>query len=50
MAMTLATRPNAELLDETYRRWLENPAAVEPSLRAFCEGFHLGFEIGRAHV
>ena len=44
MAMTLATRPNAELLDETYRRWLENPAAVEPSLRAFCEGFHLGFE------
>ena len=44
MAMTLATRPNAELLDETYRRWLENPASVEPSLRAFCEGFHLGFE------
>ena len=42
--MTLTTRPNAELLDDTYQRWLKDPAAVEPSLRAFCEGFHLGFE------
>ena len=41
--MTLATRPNAELLDDTYERWLKDPASVEPSLRAFCEGFHLGF-------
>src|SRR2546430_2194111 len=43
MATTLATRPNAELLEETYQRWLKEPASVEPSLRAFCEGFHLGF-------
>ena len=41
--MNLATRPNAELLEETYQRWLKDPASVEPSLRAFCEGFHLGF-------
>ena len=43
MAMTFATRQNAELLDETYQRWLKDPDSVEPSLRGFCEGFHLGF-------
>ncbi len=41
--MTLATRQNAELLEDTYQRWLKDPSSVEPSLRAFCEGFHLGF-------
>jgi 2-oxoglutarate dehydrogenase E1 component len=41
--MNLATRPNAELLEDTYQRWLKEPNSVEPSLRAFCEGFHLGF-------
>ena len=41
--MTFATRQNAELLDETYQRWLKDPESVEPSLRGFCEGFHLGF-------
>ena len=48
--MTLATRPNAELLDDTYQRWLKDPASVEPSLRAFCEGFHLGFAKFEHHV
>src|SRR5437660_284581 len=43
MAITLATRQNAELLEDTYQRWLKDPDSVEPSLRAFCEGFHLGF-------
>ena len=43
MALTFATRNNAELLDDAYQRWLKDPASVEPSLRAFCEGFHLGF-------
>jgi 2-oxoglutarate dehydrogenase E1 component len=42
--MNLATRQNAELLEDTYQRWLKAPDSVEPSLRAFCEGFHLGFE------
>jgi 2-oxoglutarate dehydrogenase E1 component len=50
MAMTLATRPNVELLEETYQRWLKDPASVEPSLRGFCEGFHLGFAKFEAHV
>src|SRR4051812_39098602 len=43
MALTFATRYNADLLDDAYQRWLVNPEAVEPSLRAFCEGFHLGY-------
>ncbi len=44
MSTTFATRQNAEILDETYQRWLKDPESVEPSLRGFCEGFHLGFE------
>ena len=43
MAMTFAPRENAELVEETYQRWLKDPDSVEPSLRGFCEGFHLGF-------
>ena len=43
MALTFATRYNADLLDDAYQRWLLNPESVEPSLRAFCEGFHLGY-------
>ena len=41
--MTFATRQNSDLLDEAYQRWLKDPESVEPSLRGFCEGFHLGF-------
>ncbi len=44
MALNLSTRQNAALLEETYQRWLNDPGSVEPSLRAFCEGFHLGYE------
>jgi len=43
MAITFATHQNAEILEETYQRWLKDPESVEPSLRVFCEGFHLGF-------
>ena len=43
MSITFATRQNAELLDEAYQRWLKDPESVEPSLRVFCEGFHLGY-------
>ena len=43
MAMNFAPRENAELLEETYQRWLKDPGSVEPSLRGFCEGFHLGY-------
>ncbi len=44
MALTFATSFNADVLDDAYQRWLKNPESVEPSLRAFCEGFHLGYE------
>jgi 2-oxoglutarate dehydrogenase E1 component len=44
MALTFATQFNADILDDAYQRWLQNPESVEPSLRAFCEGFHLGYE------
>ncbi len=43
MALTFATRFNADVLDDAYQRWLQNPDSVEPSLRDFCEGFHLGY-------
>ncbi|MEO6742212.1 MAG: 2-oxoglutarate dehydrogenase E1 component [Chthoniobacteraceae bacterium] len=43
MALTFAPRENAAILEETYQRWLKDPDSVEPSLRGFCEGFHLGF-------
>jgi len=43
MAITFANRANADLLDEAYQRWLKDPASVEPSMRVFCEGFHLGY-------
>ena len=48
--MTLATRPNVEILEDTYQRWLKDAASVEPSLRAFCEGFHLGFAKFEQHA
>ncbi len=44
MALTFATSYNADVLDDAYQRWLKNPDSVEPSMRAFCEGFHLGYE------
>ncbi len=39
---TLPTRANAELIDATYRIWLDNPDAVDPTWRAFFQGFALG--------
>ena len=34
-------RSNADLIDEYYRRWLDNPDAVDATWRAFFEGFNL---------
>ena len=39
---TLPTRANAELIDAMYRVWLDNPDAVDPTWRAFFQGFALG--------
>ncbi|HKQ39226.1 MAG TPA: thiamine pyrophosphate-dependent enzyme, partial [Verrucomicrobiae bacterium] len=42
MRISLATRPNLELIEENYRRWQENPEAVDSGWSAFFEGFELG--------
>jgi 2-oxoglutarate dehydrogenase E1 component len=42
IAATLPTRANADLIEEYYRRWLENPDSVDPTWRAFFQGFTLG--------
>jgi 2-oxoglutarate dehydrogenase E1 component len=38
---------NADLLDEYYQRWRQDPAAVDSSWSAFFEGFELGSTAGR---
>jgi 2-oxoglutarate dehydrogenase E1 component len=42
IAATLPTRANADLIEEFYLRWLENPESVDPTWRAFFQGFTLG--------
>ena len=42
MAITFATRFNADVLEEAYARWQRDPLSVETSFAAFFEGFELG--------
>ena len=42
IAATLPTRANADLIEEYYRRWLEDSDSVDPTWRAFFQGFTLG--------
>ena len=42
MRPSFATRGNLDLIEENYRRWEENPEAVDRDWRAFFEGFELG--------
>ncbi|HEV7866775.1 MAG TPA: 2-oxoglutarate dehydrogenase E1 component [Chthoniobacteraceae bacterium] len=42
MAISFATRFNADLLEENYQRWRKDPAAVDSTWSAFFEGFELG--------
>ncbi len=42
MRPSFATRSNLALLEENYRRWQENPEAVDSGWSAFFEGFELG--------
>ncbi len=44
MNSSVSARLNADLLDEKFARWLEEPTAVEPTWAAFFEGFELGAE------
>ena len=41
-SLTLPTRANADVIDEMYRVWLDNPDSVDPTWRAFFQGFTLG--------
>ena len=40
--MTLPTQANADILEASYRAWLENPHSVDATWRAFFQGFTLG--------
>jgi 2-oxoglutarate dehydrogenase E1 component len=42
IAATLPTRANADLIEEYYRHWIENPESVDATWRAFFQGFTLG--------
>ncbi|MDG2122071.1 MAG: 2-oxoglutarate dehydrogenase E1 component, partial [Verrucomicrobiales bacterium] len=44
MNATIASRPNADLLEEKYAEWKVDPRSVEPTWAAFFEGFELGME------
>jgi 2-oxoglutarate dehydrogenase E1 component len=39
---TLPTRANSDLIEAMHRLWLDNPDAVDPTWRAFFQGFSLG--------
>ncbi len=39
--LSFANRWNADLIDEHYELWLQNPESLEPEWRAFFEGFAL---------
>ncbi len=41
-SITLPTRYNADVIEAMYRTWLDNPDAVDPTWRAFFQGFSLG--------
>lgn len=38
---SFATRLNADVVDENYQRWVQDPASVDAEWRAFFEGFEL---------
>src|SRR5712691_10878411 len=42
MRTSIAARANLDLIEENYRRWRQNPEAVDSGWSAFFEGFELG--------
>ncbi len=42
MSDPVATRWNLDALEDAYQRWQRDPQSVDPSWRAFLEGFDLG--------
>ncbi|MEM8550573.1 MAG: 2-oxoglutarate dehydrogenase E1 component, partial [Verrucomicrobiota bacterium] len=43
--LSFANRWNADLIDQNYEAWLENPDGLDPQWRAFFEGFELAQSI-----
>ncbi len=41
-SVTVSTSANAALIEEYHQRWLDNPDSVDPTWRAFFQGFTLG--------
>lgn len=41
-SLTLPTHANAAVIETAYQAWLENPDSVDPTWRAFFQGFALG--------
>jgi len=41
-SLSLPTRANADAIEDMHRAWLDNPDAVDPTWRAFFQGFALG--------
>jgi 2-oxoglutarate dehydrogenase complex dehydrogenase (E1) component-like enzyme len=39
---SLPTRANADVIEAMHRAWLDNPDGVDPTWRAFFQGFALG--------
>ena len=40
--VNFSERANASLVEEYYQRWLDNSESVDPTWRAFFQGFALG--------
>ena len=45
-SLSLSTSANADLLEEMHRAWQQNPDSVDPTWRAFFQGFTLGSKLG----
>jgi 2-oxoglutarate dehydrogenase E1 component len=41
-SVPLAARANSDVIEAAYARWLDNPDSVDPTWRAFFQGFTLG--------
>jgi len=41
-SLTLPTNANSDVIEAAYNLWLENPDSVDPTWRAFFQGFSLG--------
>jgi 2-oxoglutarate dehydrogenase E1 component len=49
MNSSVSARLNADLLEDKYAQWCEDPRSVEPTWSAFFEGFELGAAQARRH-